>query len=315
MDSNTQPRGLWAALPWPWDESGRVDEGALRRNLERYASVPVDGAYVADSDGEFYAIELDEYRRLVALFARHGADVGLPLQAGATWSHTRGVIDRIAACLDAGIDTVHVAFPYWMPIRRDEMLRFWDQLAAAAPDAKWIHYNTARGHLVLRGGDYERLAADHPRQFIGTKLAAQSPYDLADCVLRTPGLAHFATDFGLLPGAMLGACGCFSFWVNTLPKWTRRWADACLGGDWETARIMNAKFLEWEVRHVDPVFRQGYLHGIIGKARAELTGFLEDQGLTRAPYDPVPAPLKGGMSEAFRTFWADELADEGFAAP
>lgn len=302
--------GLWAAMPWPWDAGGKLDERALRVNLESYAGVPVDGTYITDSDGEFYAIELPEFEQLVGAFARHGRETGLSLQAGVTWSNTQGIIDRIRVCVDNGIRMVHVAFPYWMPIRRDEMKRFWEQLAKAEPTAQWIHYNTARSHLTLRGEDYEWVASNYPEQLIGTKLVSQSPYDLADCIQRTPHIAHFVTDFAAVTGYMAGARGCYSFWVNTLPRWTRELIDVCTEKDWERARVMLNKFLEWETRYMDPVFREGYLHGIIGKARAGLSGFLEDEGVTRAPYDPVPQETRARLQEAFDAFWKHEIEVE-----
>ncbi|HEY7036253.1 MAG TPA: hypothetical protein VH482_33305, partial [Thermomicrobiales bacterium] len=97
--------GVWAAVPTPWDASGRLAEGILARNVERYAAHCVDGVYTTDSDGEFYAIELDGFRRLVAVFARAMHDAGLPAAVGVTWSHTAGIVDRIKVALDAGIPT------------------------------------------------------------------------------------------------------------------------------------------------------------------------------------------------------------------
>jgi 4-hydroxy-tetrahydrodipicolinate synthase len=94
--------GVWAAVPTPWDAEGRLAEGMLERNIDRYAAHGINGVYTTDSDGEFYAIELDEFRRLVAVFARamHGA--GLAAAVGVTWSHTAGIVDRIKVALDAG---------------------------------------------------------------------------------------------------------------------------------------------------------------------------------------------------------------------
>lgn len=63
-------KGLWSAVPTPWDERGDLDEGVLTRNCERLAAAGVDGIYTTDSDGEFYAIELDEFRRLAVVFGR-----------------------------------------------------------------------------------------------------------------------------------------------------------------------------------------------------------------------------------------------------
>lgn len=292
-------KGLWAAVPTPWTHGGRIDERALRTNVARYAAARVDGVYTTDSDGEFYAIELDEYAALVRIFADAMRDAGLRAQVGVTWSNTAGIVDRMRIALDCGINAFHVCFPYWMPMRRDEADRFWDTLAAQVPDALWVHYNTVRGHLVLNGADYRKLKKAHPARFVGTKLCSSSVVDLADQMAGTPEVAHFVTDFATVPAMMLGARGCCSFWVNTLPDWTRRMMDLALAGEWIEAMAMQKRFLEWENDVVAPVAGRGYLHGIIGKARGGLTDFLEDSGAVRAPYTPVPDELKRVLREGF----------------
>jgi len=86
--------------------------------------------------------------------------------------------------------------------------------------------------------------------------------------------------------------------------------DACLAGDWASATAFHRKLNEWEFNHIKPIRDAGHLHGIIGKARAALTGFLEDSGLTRPPYYPVSDAIQLGLKSAFEQFWASELADE-----
>jgi dihydrodipicolinate synthase/N-acetylneuraminate lyase len=130
---------------------------------------------------------------------------------------------------------------------------------------------------------------------------------LSEILLHSPELAHFATDPAMGVGMMLGARGCYSYWVNTLPRWHRRYMDACLAGDWATAAACHRKLIGWELKHIRPLREAGYLHGIVGKARAGLTGFLEDTGLTRPPYYPVDPGLIDQMSAAFKVYWAEEI--------
>jgi 4-hydroxy-tetrahydrodipicolinate synthase len=109
-------RGVWAAIPTPWTEELALDEAALADNVLRYEAGGVFGVYTTDSDGEFYAIELDEFRRLARAFSRALEQTSMRAAMGVTWSHTRGIIDRIQAELDAGIPNVHIAFPFWMAL-------------------------------------------------------------------------------------------------------------------------------------------------------------------------------------------------------
>jgi 4-hydroxy-tetrahydrodipicolinate synthase len=307
-------KGLWAAIPTPWDERMQFDEKVLGHNIERYQAFGVDGVYTTDSDGEFYAIELEEFRRLAAAFGRYMRDTSMDAAMGVTWSHTQGIIDRIRAALDNGIQMVHVAFPYWNPLAHDEVDFFFDDLAQAVPEARWIHYNNPNSKRTLRGADYARLSAAFPEQLVGSKQGGHDMMQMEEIICASPELDHFGVEYNLVLLYMLGGKGVYSYWANTLPGWEREWIDACQQGQWEQAWQMQFKLWEWERKHVSPIRRAGHLSGVVGKARAALTGILEDNRLTRAPYRPVSDRLWTDLKQNFDRFWAEEIqAESGFA--
>lgn len=312
IDIAEDVKGLWAAIPMPWTAAGRLDEAIFARNVDRLAEARVDGIYTTDADGEFYSIELDEFRTIAASFAQAMQRVDCRAQVGVTWTNTQGIIDRMRICLDLGINTFHICYPYFMPLNAADVRRFWHDLAAAAPAARWIHYNTPRGHVRMLGAEYRSLAAEFPEQFIGTKLGTQNFLELSDIIAATPQLSHILTDFTVVPGMLLGGRGTYSFWVNSLPGWQRRLVDLCQRGEWDAAMAMQRKFNLWETSCVEPYVRRGYLHGIIGKARGAASGFLEDEGRTRAPYQPLPDGDADRLAADFRDWWAEELAAERF---
>ncbi len=296
-------KGLWAAIPTPWNIDGKLATGTLERNIARYSEIPMDGVYTTDSDGEFYALEIGDFRSLMKAFTEAMSQTQMAAAAGATWSHTQGIIDRMKVGLDHGINTFHVAFPYWMPLSNSDLEHFWEDLAKAVPEARWIHYNTPRAHRLLKGKDYARLADQYPQQMIGSKMGSSSLFDIVDCISASPGLAHFTVDYMTVPAMMVGAAGTCSFWANTLPRWTRQMTDLCLRGEWVEAMRMQQFLLVWETQHTTPLREAGHLHGIIGKARGALTGFLEDSGYTKPPYYPVSESLMREFQEAFDEYW------------
>ena len=127
-------------MPTPSTTTGNIDEGVLGRNCECLVAASVDGIYTTDSDGEFYAIEIDEFRALARAFGQAMTSVGKDAAMGVTWSHTEGVVERIRAAYDAGIPNVHVAFPFWMPLAREDVDRFFEDLITAVPGVRLIHY-------------------------------------------------------------------------------------------------------------------------------------------------------------------------------
>lgn len=311
LDAGTL-KGLWSALPTPWNERGEVDEGILSRNCRRLAAAGIDGIYTTDSDGEFYAIELDQFQRLARSFAKAMETANVGAAMGVTWTSTQGIVDRIKSSCDAGIPNVHVGFPFFMPLAKPDVDRFWDDLAQAVPDARWIHYAHPQCGPPLTGADYARLAERFPEQLIGTKLSERDILRLTEILMRSPELAHFVTDPILAPGMMLGAKGCYSYWVNTMPSWHRRYMEACLSGDWATADVCHKRLIEFELAHVQPIVEAGHSHGIIGKARGALTPFLEETGITKAPYTPVSHELWEQLKIGFERYWAAEIESEGF---
>lgn len=302
--------GLWAAVPMTWTQQGHLEEGMLQRNIQRLAAVPCDGIYSTDSDGEFYALELDEFRQFVRLFSNLMSSTNCGVQVGVTWTNTRGIIDRMKVCLDHGISTVHVCYPYWMPLNESDVKRFWHDLATAVPESRWVHCNTPRGHVSMQSKQYRWLAGEFPEQFIGTNLGTQNFLDLSDIIGSTPQISHILTDYTVVLGMMLGGRGTYRFWCNTLPQWHRRLVDCCLQKQWEQAMLMQGKFNRWEYECINPLVQQGYLHGIIGKARCAVTGFLEDTGYTRAPYYPVSEEEVQQLTMAFSQWWSEEASKE-----
>jgi dihydrodipicolinate synthase/N-acetylneuraminate lyase len=174
-------------------------------------------------------------------------------------------------------------------------------------EARWIHYAHPRCGPAQTGTDYHRLQQRFPKQFIGTKLGTADFFALSEIFVHSPQLAHFVVDPTLLPGMMMGANGCYSYWINTLPRWHRRFFDACAAGRWEEARCAHLRLLEWEVKHIAPLKKAGHQHGIVGRSPGALSAFLEASHSTRAPYYPVSDQMQAELQRAFNIYWSDEV--------
>jgi dihydrodipicolinate synthase/N-acetylneuraminate lyase len=241
-------RGVWAALPVPWAADGTVDGGLVAELVRRYRAAGVDGVYTTGTDGEMHVLEWDDFRRLVDAFAAAVQEVGLPAQVGCTWSHTEGVLRRMRYARERGIGCVQVALPSWVPLGDDEVRRFFAELRAGCPEVGLVHYNIARSGRFLTGKDYRAIVAVAPN-LVGTKHTGGDVASLIEIVQAIPELRHFVVDQQIVPGALFGARGFYSFLVNLSPRFTvALWRD-CERGDWtEAARkrmVAEAFFREW----------------------------------------------------------------------
>ena len=65
-------KGLWIAIPTPFTADGRhVDEDALAASVEHYVTgLLVDGIFCGGVMGEFWALSLDERKRVHELVVR-----------------------------------------------------------------------------------------------------------------------------------------------------------------------------------------------------------------------------------------------------
>lgn len=281
--TRTDLRGVWAAVATTLDEAGRFAEGPFRENIRRLHAAGVHGIYTTDADGEFYAIELDEFRTIIDVFADETQRLGFPSQVGVTWSSTEGVVARLQIAANAGVQGAHVAHPYFMPLNRPSFEAFWQDVARAVPDDfALIHYNSARASNVLTGEDYVELGDRFPN-FIGSKQPTTEFETFARITAQTPLLSHFTSEATLTPFAQFGARGVYSWFVNFNQTYMLDWYSAIALEDWPEAIRRQHQMNEF-IRAMDIFHRDGHLHGVVGKAVAAASNFLVPSLVTRRPY-------------------------------
>ncbi len=60
----THMRGVWAAIPYPFTQTGELDEAALRKDVRHYVDVlKIDGFFCGGLIGEFWSLTMEERRR------------------------------------------------------------------------------------------------------------------------------------------------------------------------------------------------------------------------------------------------------------
>ncbi len=227
-------KGVWVAMPTPWQSNGSVDAGVVRELVARYAAAGLHGAYTTGTDGEFHVMEVPELEQLVAPFSAAAAAAGLPVQVGCGWSHTGGVIERARVAEAHGIAYIQTILPSWIPLADDEIVRFYSALQEALPSTRCIHYNIARSGRMLTGDDYRAILGVAPN-LAGSKHTGGNISALMEIIELTPELAHFAVDGDIVAGALFGSPGYYSFIANLSPGFALSMMAACERGDWEVA--------------------------------------------------------------------------------
>jgi dihydrodipicolinate synthase/N-acetylneuraminate lyase len=278
---------VWAAIATPFDESDRFDAAVFRENMRRLHTAGVHGIYTTDSDGEFYAIELGEFKQIVDVFADEAQRLGIPTQVGVTWCNTQGILDRLSHAAGSGILGAHVGHPFFMPMTPESYHAFWQDVRRAVPD--WfalVHYNTPRVHNYQYGPDYTVLAQEVPN-LIGTKHVGSNVSEFLTLMACAPMLSHFTGEHAMTPYMMFGARGAYSWFANFNARYMLEWYDDIVHARWEQARQRQER-VHALILAMEPLLGPGNLHGIVGKALTAASSFLVPANRTRRPYLPIP---------------------------
>ena len=297
--------GIWAAITTPFDAHDRFDEDIFRENIRRLHAAGVHGVYTTDSDGEVYAIEIDEFKQIVKVFADETRRLGFPAMVGVTWCNTQGILDRLTFAAEQGILGAHVGHPFFMPMSAESYQAFWKDVRQAAPE--WfalVHYNTPRLHNYRRGPDYVPLL-DIPN-LVGTKHVGADFPEFLTLMASVPQLSHFTGEHAMTPYMLFGARGVYSWFVNFNPRYMLDWYADIQNGRWEQAKQRQERLHAFgQAKGI--LEGSGNLHGIIGKAMSAASSFLVEANRTRKPYLAVPAEAVAEFRKIVETDFYDML--------
>jgi len=215
---------------------------------------------------------------------KHQAWAGPWAIAGCTAPSTAEAIERARQAQRAGADAIAVALPYFVPLRREEAYRFFQELAAACPDLPILHYQTPRSGTLLEVEDYLFLAEVLPT-LIGSKQTGTDLTFFMELQRTTPQLVHLRVD-ALVPEMLVGARGCISAIATLNPDFILHLYQLCLEGRWQEALQEQFRINAFK-RDLRPFIAEGYLDPVIDKALTDLSGFCQ-AGPPRQPFLPMP---------------------------
>ena len=263
-------RGIWDGVTMAWDENFRFDEETYANNVNRAIAAKVHGIYTTGSTGEFYAIEYNEFCRMVDIQAELCGNAGMPLQIGCCSDATAKTIRLLEyAATKEAVGAVQVNIPYWMELSDRELLQFFKDLHIACPDMPLVHYNIPRAKRFLTADDYLRILDVAPN-LIGVKFTFGGAYfgQLQDAMAKTPDLSYFVAESLLVTAMQLGARGSYSSLVATDPRFMLDMYSKARAEQWNEAIKMQqhatkffadaAAFIEKRNEGtIDPVFDKG----------------------------------------------------------
>ena len=141
-------KGLWIAIPTPFSADGKhVDEDMLAASVDHYVDgVRVDGIFCGGVMGEFWALSIDERRRVHELVARQAAG-RVPVMAHVGHHVLSDTVELSEHALDRGVDFGIAMNPYYPPSPPPESVRAWYEALAHSSSLPMFLFNLSLIHI------------------------------------------------------------------------------------------------------------------------------------------------------------------------
>lgn len=227
-------KGVFPALITPFKD-GALDERAFVALVERQIASGVHGLVPVGTTGETATLSHDEHRRVVELCVET-ARGRVPVIAGAGSNYTREAIELAAHAKAVGADAALVVAPYYNRPSQEGIYRHYAAINDAVQLPLLVYNVPSRTGVDITNATLARLSA--LPNIVGIKDATGDMTRVSqqrlDCC---PDWIMLSGDDPSALGYIAhGGHGCISVTANVAPTQCAAFYEACLEGDFETAR-------------------------------------------------------------------------------
>lgn len=232
--TRNQLRGIWAALPLPWQADGRLDREIYAHDIRSCCEAKVHGIYSGGTTGEFYVQDFAMFCEINRVMTETAHEHGVPVQAGCTALSTDEVCKRARFAREIGADLIQLALPFWLELDDAEVIQFFAAVAKAAGDVPLVHYDTGRSKRRISPGLYQQICREVPTLW-GTKFGGADVFAVKQITLANPDLRVFVGEHALASATPMGATGAYCALVLMNPAWMIEYYEACRDRSWNRA--------------------------------------------------------------------------------
>lgn len=278
-------QGLGTALVTPFTATGKVDETALHRLLDRQLAAKVDYLVVLGTTGEAATMTAREQAFVRKTIVEHVAG-RVPLVLGVGGNCTQEVVERLGVLsteLKRDYAAILSVCPYYNKPQQEGLYRHFAAIAEASAVPVILYNVPGRTGVNMLPETVFRLAASYPHKIIGVKEASGKQEQIEAIIRGTRGseFVVLSGDDGLAAPLMLnGAQGLISVLSNALPE--------------DTMRLVHQPTLEQQAaldELIKALFAEGNPTGI--KSLLSIQGVMSDH--VRLPLVAASAGLKSDL--------------------
>jgi 4-hydroxy-tetrahydrodipicolinate synthase len=234
--------GCGTALVTPFQRDLSLDEETLRALIRRQIDAGIDFLVPCGTTGESPTLTRAEHLRVVGI-ALEEARGKVPVLAGASGYNTNEVIELARELERMGVDGILSVTPYYNKPTQEGLYQHYKAIASAVRLPIVVYSVQGRTGVNVEPATMARLASIE--NIVGVKEASGNIGQVATILNEVPTTFTVLSgdDAVTIPVMALGGRGIISVVSNQIPGEMTQLAQACLRGDFETARRVQARYL------------------------------------------------------------------------
>jgi 4-hydroxy-tetrahydrodipicolinate synthase len=272
--------GCGTALVTPFRRDQSLDEETLRKLVRRQIDAGIDFLVPCGTTGESPTLTRSEHLRVVEIAVEESGGK-VPVLAGAGGYNTHEVIELAKEIEERAADGILSVTPYYNKPTQEGLYRHYCAIASAIRLPIVVYSVQGRTGVNVEPATLARLAKIE--NIVAVKEASGNIGQMANVIHEVPPQFTVLSgdDAITIPLMALGGRGVISVVSNEIPGPMAQLAQACLRGDYETARSVQARYL--------PLMNVNFIESnpIPVKAAMGLMGLLEP--VYRLPMCPPSA--------------------------
>jgi 4-hydroxy-tetrahydrodipicolinate synthase len=234
--------GCGTALVTPFRRDLSLDEDTLRKLVRRQIQAGINFLVPCGTTGENPTLTRAEHLRVIEITLEE-AKGKVPVLAGAGGYNTHEVIELARELEHMGADGILSVTPYYNKPTQEGLVLHYQAIAKAVRLPIVVYSVQGRTGINVEPATLTRLA--QIENIIGVKEASGNMSQMANVVHETPTsfTVLCGDDSIALPLIALGGRGLISVVSNQIPGEMTQLIQACLKNDFETARLLQARYL------------------------------------------------------------------------
>ena len=234
--------GCGTALVTPFRQDSSLDEATLRKLVRRQIAAGINFLVPCGTTGESPTLTRAEHLRVVEITLEE-ARGKVPVLAGGGGNNTQEVMELARELEHLGADGILSVTPYYNKPTQDGLYQHYRAIANSVRLPIVVYSVQGRTGVNVEPATLARLA--QIENIVGVKEASGNIGQVATILNEVPAAFHVLSgdDIMTIPLAALGGRGVISVVSNQIPGEMTQLAQACLKGDFETARRIQARYV------------------------------------------------------------------------